>query len=112
MCRPQPASTKPPIQLRVGAQTAETTPRTRRSTSAVPNASCTFRFNRDLLFISHHVRNGSSIPDTTLKAERGQPVAARAGFLEGNLILYQPYVRSRWVCRELSNRPRTEDSCV
>jgi hypothetical protein len=70
---------------------------------ADPNASFTVRFNRDfVVFISHQVGKGCSIPNTNRKGERGQPVAAHP-FLEGNLILYQPYVRSSRVCRQVSN---------
>ncbi len=58
------------------------------------NASCILRLNRDFVVISHQVRNGSATRDTTVRAERGQPVAA-CRFLEGNLILYQPLVGSK-----------------
>src|ERR1700674_119876 len=75
------------------------------------NASGTLRLNRDFVVISHQARSGSASPDTTVRAERGQPVAA-CRFLEGNLILYQPLVRSSWVCRQVSNRPRVENFCV
>jgi hypothetical protein len=47
---------------------------------AAAKASGTFRMHGGFVFISHQVENGSSIPDTTLKAERGQPVAARRFF--------------------------------
>src|SRR2546427_3004561 len=45
--------------------------RRRRSASAALNASCNFRTNCHFIFVSHQVRNGSSIPDTTLTAEKG-----------------------------------------
>ena len=54
----------------------------RRSAGAVPSATGIFPNNWHSIFISNQIRNRSSIPHTTLKAERGQPVTARR-FLEG-----------------------------
>src|ERR1700677_158627 len=73
-----------------------------------PNASFIFRPNGNLFFISLCFRNGSSIRDTALRAERGQPVAARRFFgREFNSI--PALCEDKRIRSEVSNGPRAQN---
>jgi hypothetical protein len=50
-----------------------------------------------------------AIPNMTLKAERGQPVATPVS-LEGDLILYQPAETSIRVWHQVSHRPSARNA--
>jgi hypothetical protein len=78
-----------------------------------PNASCTLRLNRDFVVISHHFRKGGSIPDTTLKAERGA-ACSRTPVLWKGIQVYTSLIRGQagftGMCRVDHERSSSSES--